>query len=180
MGILSTSVLVTYATYFGLTRDVAAAIADVLRENRLEVDILPAKDVRSIEAYTGIVLGSPLSVFRWHKDALRFLSRYRTKLTDRPTAVFALSQVYEPFDDQAWQDSRDRLEKALTKQPWFKPASLKLFYGMYDPSKLEYLINLLSGDRPTRGIRGREEICSWAEDLIPILSEGGCLFNSGG
>ena len=35
------------------------------------------KEVRTLDGYGAVVLGAPLYMFRWHKDAMRFVSRHR-------------------------------------------------------------------------------------------------------
>ena len=74
---MSTSILVAYATRYGSTQEVAEAVAATLRERVLAVDIQPMQDVRSLDQYRAVVLGAPLYMFHWHKDALHFLARHR-------------------------------------------------------------------------------------------------------
>ena len=81
---MSSSVLVGYATQYGSTQEVAEAIAETLRESGLEVDLQPARDVRDLAEYTGVVLGAPLMAGRWHKDAQCLLSRHREALAEMP------------------------------------------------------------------------------------------------
>src|SRR5215469_569468 len=71
--IMSASILVAYATRYGSTQEVAEAIAATLRERGLAVDIQPMRDVRSLDQYRAVVLGAPLYMFHWHKDAIHFL-----------------------------------------------------------------------------------------------------------
>jgi len=92
---MSARILVAYTTRNGSTQEVAEAVATTLREHGLEVDIQPMRQVRTLADYQAVVLGAPLYMFRWHKDALRFLSRHREALTERPVAIFALG----PFHD---------------------------------------------------------------------------------
>ena len=87
------SVLVGYATRYGSTQEVAEAVAATLREHGLEVDIQSMRKVRTLAGYSAVVLGAPLYIFHWDKDALRFLSRHREALTERPLAIFALGPV---------------------------------------------------------------------------------------
>ena len=101
---MPTSVLVGYATRYGSTQEVAEAVAAVLRETGFAVDILPMREVRALAAYNAVVLGAPLFMFHWHKDAIRFLSQHREALTERPVAVFALGPVHDPHDEKEWQD----------------------------------------------------------------------------
>jgi menaquinone-dependent protoporphyrinogen oxidase len=91
---MSDSTLVAYATSYGSTREVAEAVAATLREHGLEVDIQPMRQVRTLAGYSAVVLGAPLYMFRWHKDARRFLSRNRQALTELPVAIFALGPLY--------------------------------------------------------------------------------------
>jgi len=164
-------VLVGYATRYGSTREVAEAVAATLRECGLEVDIQPLGKVRTLAGYSAVVLGAPLFMFRWHKDALRFLSRHCEALTERPVAVFALGPTHDdPYDEKEWQDSRAQLDKELAKFPWFKPAALEMFGGKYDPAYLRFPINMLAGKEPASDLRNWTVIRAWAADLKPILA----------
>lgn len=57
---MSASILVTYATRYGSTQEVAEAVAETLREAGLEVDVQPARKVRTLEGRRAVVLGAPL------------------------------------------------------------------------------------------------------------------------
>jgi menaquinone-dependent protoporphyrinogen oxidase len=164
------SVLVGYATQYGSTREVSEAIAEVLRQGGLDVDVQPAGKVRTLEAYRAIVLGAPLMMFRWHADARRFLSRYRKTLAERPVAVFALGPTHVPYDENEWGDSRSQLEKALAEFAWFKPAALEIFGGKFDPKDLRFPLNLLAGSEPASDIRDWKVIRAWAEEIMPLLA----------
>jgi menaquinone-dependent protoporphyrinogen oxidase len=166
---MSTSVLVGYATRYGSTQEVAEAVAATLREWGLAVDIHPMREVRALSGYGAIVLGAPLYMFRWHKDARRFLSRHRQALAERPVVVFALGPVHDPHDEEEWQDSRAQLDKELAKFPWFAPDALEIFGGKYDPANLRFPINLLAGNEPASDVRDWAAIRAWASDLAAKL-----------
>jgi menaquinone-dependent protoporphyrinogen oxidase len=163
---MPTSVLVAYATRYGSTQEVAEAIAEAMREGGLAVDIRPAREVRSLEGYGAVVLGAPLYMFRWHKDTLRFLSRYRQALSGRPVAIFALGPTHDPYDEKEWQDSRAQLDKELAKFPWLTPVALEVFGGKYDPAKLRFPISLFAGQVPASDVRDWTAIRAWASDLV--------------
>ena len=97
---MSTSVLVAYATRYGSTQEVAEAVTATLRECGLSVDLRPAHEVDTLTRYNAVVLGAALYMFRWHKDALRFLSRHRKALMERPVAIFALGPTHDPYDEK--------------------------------------------------------------------------------
>lgn len=163
------SVLVGYATRYGSTREVAEAVAEALRGRGLAVDVQPAREVRTLAGYNAVVLGAPLYMFHWHKDALRFLARHRQALTERPVAVFALGPVHEPHDEPEWQSSRDQLAKELGAFPWFRPVAREMFGGKYDPANLGRLLKMFAGKEPASDIRDWAAIRAWAADLAADL-----------
>ena len=166
---MSTSVMVGYATRYGSTREVAEAVAATLREGGLAAELQPIREVRTLEGYSALVLGAPLYMFRWHKDARRFLSRHRQAIVERPVAIFALGPVHAPHDESEWQDSRAQLDKELAKFPWLTPVALEIFGGKYEPENLRWPIRLLAGNEPATDIRDWEAIRAWASDLSAKL-----------
>ncbi len=167
---MSSSVLVAYATNYGSTREVAETIAATLREGGLNVDIQPARQVRTLVPYSAVVLGAPLIMFHWHKDALGFLSRHRQALTERPVALYALGPVKEPHDEAEWQSSREQLTKELAKFPWFKPVALEILGGKFDPALLRFPLNVFAGKAPASDARDWTAIRTWASNLVPKLA----------
>jgi len=170
---MSAKILVAFATKYGSTQEVAEAIASTLTEGGSVADLRPAKDVKGLEDYGGVVLGAPLYMFRWHKDAVRFLRRHRSALEERPTAVFALG----PFNDveKDWSDVRAQLDKQLAKFPWFSPRAVKIVGGKFDPANLGGSWKLLPAlkNLPASDIRDWEDIRSWAAGLPVDLGLAG-------
>lgn len=174
---MPTRVLIGYATTYGSTREVAEEIAATLRECGLTVDLQPAREVQSLAAYSAVVLGAPLFMFHWHKDALRFLSRHREALAERAVAVFALGPTHAPYDEEEWQSSWTQLDKELSKYPWLTPVALEMFGGKYDPAQLRFPIKQLAGKAPASDLRDWDAIRGWARELAvklqPVLAKGG-------
>jgi menaquinone-dependent protoporphyrinogen oxidase len=167
---MSSSVLVGYATRYGSTQEVAEAVAAALREGGLEVDLQPMRQVRTLAGYGAVVLGAPLFMFHWHKDALRFLARHREALTGRPVVIFALGPTHDPYDEKEWQDARAQLDKELANFPWLKSAAVKILGGKYDPAKLRFPLKLFAGAVPPSDLRDWAAIRAWAADLKPLLA----------
>jgi menaquinone-dependent protoporphyrinogen oxidase len=162
------SVLVAYATRYGSTREVAEAVAATLREGGLEVAFQPMRDVRTLAGYSAVVLGAPLYMFRWHKDARRFLARHRQALAERPVAIFAPGPV-TAGDEQEWQSSREQLDKELAKFPWLKPVAVEIVGGKLDPAKVRFPASLFMRQIPASDLRDWTAIRAWASDLVPKL-----------
>lgn len=117
-----------------------------------------------------MVLGAPLIMYHWHKDARRFLARYRKALMNVPLALFALGPTHVPHDEQEWQDARAQLDKDLARLPWLKPAAIEVFGGKYDMAKLRFPLNRLAGSVPTTDIRDFDAIRTWARTLPANLA----------
>lgn len=162
-------VLVAYATQYGSTHEVAEAIAQEMRDRGLEVVVEPARQVKNVDTYAAVVLGAPLYMFHWHKDALRFLFRYRVSLMARPVAIFALGPVHDPHDEKEWQDSNAQLEKELAQFPWLKPVALEMLGGKYDPAKLGFPLKMFAGKVPASDIRDWTAVRAWARELASKL-----------
>jgi menaquinone-dependent protoporphyrinogen oxidase len=176
---MNDNVLLAYATRYGSTKEVAETIAATLREDGLTVELQPIQEVRSLEGYSAVVLGAPLYMGRWNKDADRFLSRYREALMQRPVAIFALGPV--STDEKEWQGARTLFDTEMAKYPWLTPIALEMFGGKYDPSKLRLPDNLIAKlpasplhNAPASDARDWTAIRTWANNLAtklkPVLS----------
>jgi menaquinone-dependent protoporphyrinogen oxidase len=168
---MSSKILVAFATRYGSTQEVAEAVASALRETGAEVDVKPLREARSLAGHTAVVIGAPLMMYRWHKDAFAFLSRHHQALLKVPVAVFALGPVKDPHDEQEWLDSRSQLDKELAKVPWFKPVALEMFGGKFDPTLLGFPLNKLAGSAPPSDIRDWNTIRTWATTLPASLRQ---------
>jgi menaquinone-dependent protoporphyrinogen oxidase len=166
---MSASVLVAYATRYGSTREVAEAVTATLREKGLGVDVKPIREVHTLDGYRAVVLGAPLYMFHWHKDALHFLQRYRESLSVRPVAIFALGPLHD--EAKEFQGTREQLDKELAKFPWLTPTTITIFGGKLDPAKLTFPHNLVPAlkNMPPSDVRDYAAIKAWAGDLAQKL-----------
>ena len=166
---MSTSILVAYATLSGSTQQVAETIAVTLRERGLNVDCQPVRQVRKLDGYSAVVLGAPLYMFHWNKDALGFLSRNRQILTTLPVAIFALGPFHN--DEKEFTDARAVLDKELVQFPWLSPIALEMFGGKFDPKALRFPYNLIPAlkNMPPSDARDWDVIRTWTNDLASKL-----------
>ncbi|WP_439657814.1 flavodoxin domain-containing protein [Lentzea sp. HUAS TT2] len=81
-------ILVAYATKSGSTREIAEAVAEQIRHAAHEVTVLDAAEVRSVEPYKAVVLGSALYAGRWRREAVRLLRQNEELLAHKPVWLF--------------------------------------------------------------------------------------------
>ena len=159
-------VLIAYATKHGSTHEVAEFVAAHLADIGVEAHTLPAHRVRSLDEYAAVVLGAPLYMGRWHRDARVFLRRFRTELTSRPLAVFALGPLED--DSQHWDEARDQLYRTLAHQPGVEPVTVGLFGGAIVPETLHVPFSHI----PAGDLRDWDAIREWTDRLPEALGLG--------
>jgi menaquinone-dependent protoporphyrinogen oxidase len=171
---METKVLVAYASTYGSTQEVAEVITARMRESGLTVDHQPMKKVKSLMGCGAIVLGAPLYLGQWHKDALNFLAQHREALIQRSLAIFALGPT--STDEEEWQSARSMLEKELAKFPWLTPIVVEMFGGKYNPAKLNIPHKLIASlpasplhGMPASDVRDWAAIRAWADNLSTQL-----------
>ncbi|MDO9084742.1 MAG: flavodoxin domain-containing protein [Anaerolineaceae bacterium] len=171
---MSESVLITYATRYGSTKEVAEKIAQILIHDEFEVEVLPCKKVDTIEQYQFIVIGAPYYIGGMLKDAKNFLLRNQDMLSKKPVAFFALGPIGET--EKELTETQNQLDKELKQFPWFKPISTVMFGGKYNPKKLRLLDKFLTlppasplHNLAANDARNWEDIKNWAEKITASL-----------
>ena len=166
---MSTTILVTWATRYGSTEEVAHAIADDLLQQGLTVNARPIADVTTLDRCDAIVLGAALYMGRLHKDARRFLSTYRDQLLQRPVGLFVLGPIHA--EAKEFTEAGKQMKKELAKFPWFSPVTQQVIGGRFDPDKLGFPFTLLPPLRkmPASDARDWDAIHTWAGTLPTAL-----------
>jgi menaquinone-dependent protoporphyrinogen oxidase len=109
-------VLVAYASKRGSTEEIAAAVAETLRDSGLEVECAESGDVDDLAPYDAVVLGSAVYVKRWRGEAKRFLRKHGKALAEMPVWVFSSGPVGDPDEpqDASWLEP-PRIVKSVEK-----------------------------------------------------------------
>jgi menaquinone-dependent protoporphyrinogen oxidase len=160
------TILVSYATKHGSTREVAEVLSEALRELDCEVELEPAAHVGDVSAYDGVVLGGSLYLGRWHPEAVAFLRRNRAALATLPVAIFAMGPRTMDADDVA--ESREQLGHALARVSDVDPYAVAIFGGVVDPKKLRFPLSKL----PASDARDWAQIKAWAEEVAAAFDYG--------
>jgi menaquinone-dependent protoporphyrinogen oxidase len=156
------TILIAFGTKHGSTQAVADALTTALRAEGQLVDIAPASEVRDITRYAAVVLGGALYMGRWHHDAVAFLKRHEIALRKVPLAVFAMGP--KTLDAADLASSRAQLDQALDKFSDLTPATVAIFGGVVDPTKLRFPFTHMAASDACDW----SAVSSWAHELAML------------
>ena len=89
-------VLVSAASKYGATSEIAQAIADVLAERGCQVTVLPPEKAGAVGEFDAVVLGSAVYMGQWLKPARQLAASSGDVLAARPVWLFSSGPVGEP------------------------------------------------------------------------------------
>jgi menaquinone-dependent protoporphyrinogen oxidase len=167
---MSNKALVTYATYTGSTQGVAEAIAKVLIENRITIDLLPMQEVKELEPYQAVVVGSAIQDRQWLPEAMQFLRTHRATLTQKTVATFTLCMTLAMKSGEKYRP--DIMEWLAPVRRIAQPVSEGVFAGVLDISKIpsfsdrmKFRLSVLFGIWSEGDHRDWDAIHAWAKEL---------------
>lgn len=163
-------ILVTYASKHGATAEIAQYIAAIIKKADIAVDILPARNVKDISDYDGVVLGTAIYAGMWMNDAMQFLKRFEVDLVACNVWVFSSGPT---GDDLPMQMLGTVVEpKAVTGLlDKIKPRDKMLFHGKVDMDDLtmgERLIYKVL-NAPAGDYREWDVIGQWANKIVQMV-----------
>jgi menaquinone-dependent protoporphyrinogen oxidase len=169
---MPSSVLVTYASKYGATQEIAEKIHQTLQQAGLESELIPAEKAENPETFDAIILGSAVYAGMWRKEAIRFLDRHQKTLSAKPTWIFSSGPTDkgDPIEllngwtfPEAQQPIADRIQ----------PRQVTVFHGALDPSKLNFAEKLIiKGIKaPTGDFRDWDAIQAWAQAIADELKD---------
>ena len=127
--------LITYASKYGSTTEIAEVIGKELRLRHHEVEVKPVEEVGSLAGYDGFVIGSALYAGGWLKGAAEFLRSNQELLAGHPVWLFSSGPTGEGDPNEilgGWTFPEDLAAVLET----IKPKDVILFHGHIDLDKL--------------------------------------------
>ncbi len=182
-----TRALVTYASKYGTTGEVAEAIGKKLCAAGAACDVLPSDEVKDLAPYKAVIVGGAARNFGWMPGAVDFIKKNQSALSRTRVAYFmtCLQIVPEqpaigkpgtlPPKNESKEERRSRVmeyfDPVLKKYPEVKPADMTLFAGAIDFDKLSRSdktmmksLRFVEGDW-----RDWEAIGKWGEEMASKL-----------
>jgi menaquinone-dependent protoporphyrinogen oxidase len=169
---MENKILITYASKYGATEEIARKIGIVLREAGLSVEVLPVKEAGDLSGYTAIVLGSALYMGRWRGEAVRFLKGNTQTLAQMPLWLFSSGPTGEGDPVKLVEGYIIPLPiQALVNQ--LHPRDVTVFHGSTNIAKLNFfekwVLNKVKAE--IGDFRDWDAISAWAEAISMKLKE---------
>lgn len=161
-------VLVTAATKYGATGEIARAIADALAERSLDVTLSSPGEVGSIEDFDAVVLGSGVYAGRWLKEAKGLVDRSGDALASRPVWLFSSGPIGDPPKPE--EDPVDVAEI----QEATKARDHRVFAGRLVKKQLGFADKAIASALrvPEGDFRDWAEVKDWASSIADALASG--------
>lgn len=165
------SVLVSAASGHGATAEIAQAIGQALSGQGLTITVIPPGEVRAIDGYDAVIIGSAVYMGHWLGPAKELVNRFGDALAGRPVWLFSSGPVGKPSG---------KLARSMDQDPVDLPAMLEAtharghrrFAGKLDrrvlslPQRASLLVfRGLNGD-----FRDWVDIQQWAEGIAQQLA----------
>ena len=166
---MSKIVLVTYATRFGSTQEVAETISKTLRQKGSQVDCLPMSEVHSLHHYDAVLIGSAVNYANWLPNAIEFVKTNQTILNQRPVALFTV-HIQNIGEDA--ESRKKRLAYLDEVRPYLNPVAEGYFAGRFNRhAATELMPRWFARFIPTFDLRKWKKIDAWAEQLPPLFEQ---------
>ena len=164
------TVLIAYASKYGATAGIAERIGEVLQRRGLGVEVMPARQVRNIESYRAVILGSGVYAGNWLKDAAALLRANEAALGHCPVWLFSDGPTGEGDPSTLMKGWRfpQNLQPIAER---IKPRAIALFHGAIDPKRLNPLERLVLKmvRAPGGDYRDWPAIEAWAAGIAEAL-----------
>ena len=132
--------LIVYGTRYGATASTSQEIADILRQEGLEVQVANTKEekIKDINPYDLVIVGSGIQINRWTGEPEDFLKKFQKQLAAKKVALFvscgSASKLYADKPEDTSQTKIKYLDEKAAKYN-LHPVALGFFGGVYNFNK---------------------------------------------
>lgn len=167
---MSKKVLVTYASRSGATKEMAEKIGEVILKDTGQVDIKPVEQVKNVDAYDAVVVGSAVYIGAWRKKALIFLKKNEEQLKTKSVWFFSSGPTGtgDPVElAKGWHHPK-ALEPFIES---VQPKDVALFHGKVDETKMNFIEKWMikKVGAPIGEFRDWQMIEKWAGEIAGAL-----------
>jgi menaquinone-dependent protoporphyrinogen oxidase len=158
-------VLVTFATRSGTTGQIAETVAEVLRKAGLTAEVLPVKDVRSVDEFDAVVLGTAIRIGKPMPELMQLVKKQRSRLSQIPVAAFAVCLAAKGDTPENRKTIAGYLDPVKNEITLVSEAALAgaMHYarlGVFARFVIQKMVKAEEGD-----FRETEKITEWAQNV---------------
>jgi menaquinone-dependent protoporphyrinogen oxidase len=170
---MNKNILVTYASKYGATKEIAEKIGEVLHLAGLWADVCPADSIQDLTVFEVVILGSAVYVGRWQKEAVKFLQANEKFLAGRQVWLFSSGPTGEgdPIELVAGWRLPETLQPVVDR---IRPCDIAVFHGHINPKKLNFIEKWAIKSlvkKPFGDFRDWEAITAWATSIADTLKQ---------
>jgi len=162
------NILVTYATRYGSTTDIAAAIADALISEGHRVDLILVDTNPDPSCYDAIILGAPLYLGKWLRSMAEYIAGHKGVFATTPHAVFTVGYTLREAGEK--EVAAARLAE-LEFQQYISPVYRGFFAGKLTNKGLNQADNAIITmvGLPDGDFRNLAKAAVWAGEALKYL-----------
>ena len=165
------NILVTFASKYGATKEIAEKIGEELREAGLQVDVVPVTAVKQLSPYQAVIMGSAIYIGKWQKEAESFLIANEKSLVSRPVWLFSSGPSGEGNPLELVEGALVPANlKPITDR--IQPRDITIFHGNIDLNKINGLEKFAVKNvvkKPFGDYRDWNMIATWAGEIASAL-----------
>ena len=167
------NILVTYASKYGATKEIAEKIGQVLGQAGLQADVLPVDAIRDLNPYKAVILGSALYIGKWQKEGAAFLKANEKTLADRPVWLFSSGPTGKGDPVELLEGKRLPAELQPVADR-IRPRDIAVFHGHINPDKINWIEKWAIKSivkKPMGDFRDWDMIVTWTSTIADALKE---------
>lgn len=149
-------ILIAIGSKRGGTVEIGEWLRQALQRAGFEAELKPAKEVRQVDGYDAVIVGGSLYMFRWHRDAQRFVENQAAALRTRDVWFFSSG----PLDDSSGK-------KVIPPLP--NVSRLMLSVGAHGHATFGGRMEPGSSSLPVGDWRDRSQVEAWAATVALAL-----------
>jgi menaquinone-dependent protoporphyrinogen oxidase len=93
--------LIAVSSKHGSTREIAGSIGETIREAGIEIEVVDAEDIGSVDRYDAVIVGSAVHMGRWMGPARALVNGSADALRTRPVWMFSSGPLGRDIVDPA-------------------------------------------------------------------------------
>lgn len=168
-------ILVTFASRTGSTSGVAERIYAVLKDLGENPELKPMNEVSDITGYDAVVAGSAIQANKWLPEAMDFMHRHQTSLSEKPFASFTVCMTLAMKKGEQYRPTISGWIAPV--RALARPVSEGIFAGALNIKKipdagdrLKFKLSTLFGVWKEGDYRSWHKIEKWAASLPELLN----------